>query len=97
MTELLPHQHAALVNLLRQHGGTADEVFTRLAADKNLGGLRALQFVPPQKFARMAPRQQAKVIEVEGDFPAGIPGFPNVLRRQWFDAAWTEAKAVNHG
>lgn len=97
---LHPHQHRALVEYLRTREETADEVFAsfypkskmalRLATVKfvtqsYLDGLRPKDLERLGPYCVVTPEELAR-------FPTGIPGFPNRLRREWFDAAWVEAK-----
>lgn len=86
---LLPHQHAALVAVLRGpafDGLSADEAFARLASDKNLCGLRTLSFVSAVRRDAMTKAKRGKkllaTLAVVDDatlaaFPGGVPGFPN--------------------
>lgn len=96
---LYPHQHDALVERLKDLKGlAADEAFALLVADKNFLGLRLLGFVTKAKYDRIHPKNRSTYLRVVSDktaeqFPTGTPGFPNKLRREWFDAAWKEAKA----
>jgi hypothetical protein len=95
MTPLHPHQHNALVALLRSPewaGLSAEDAFARLSADKNLGGLRLLCFVSPEKYARTPEKRRGRFVVVEGGFPGGVPGYPNVMRRAHFDKAFAEAR-----
>ena len=108
MTPLHPHQHAALVAELRRpdyDGKSADEAFALLGPplDSGLAGryapknLTRIRFVPAAKVAAMrkrgaSPKQLATLVPVAGDFPTGVPGFPNKVMREWFDAAWTEVR-----
>lgn len=96
---LLDHLHRALVDLLSDHPAkTADKAFAALVADKNIGGLRTLSFVPAAKLARLSSRVKAagRFVSLSDEesalYPAGIPGFPNVLTRKEFNAAWKEAR-----
>jgi hypothetical protein len=93
MDPLHPHQHNALVALLRSPEWAslpADEAFARLCADKNLGGLRALCFVSQAKYDRAPPKRRGRLTVAEGEFPGGVPGYPNVMRRPHFDKAIAE-------
>lgn len=97
---LHPHQHAALVARLREPdlaGLSADAAFAALSGDKNLLGLRALSFLPQPVYDALSPkRRHPRLVpvgaEVEKQFPGGVPGFPNKLRRADFDAAFAEAR-----
>jgi len=92
---LSPHLHAALVARLRLSdlaGLSADEAFATLTADKSLLGLRLLTFVPQAKYDRTPERKRVVWTVVPGTWPGGVPGFPNLIRRPWFDAAWQEAR-----
>jgi hypothetical protein len=44
----------------------------------------------PQFVLRMA-AYDFDTPELNARFPTGVPGFPNRLAREWFDAAWSEA------
>ncbi len=105
--KMYPHLHQALVARLldpefdnhRKARGTAaanaaDRVFQTLTADKNFLGLRTTSFVPQAKYDRMPARLKAVSVVVAGDWPDGVPGFPNVLTRGDFDLAWLEATAT---
>lgn len=96
---LHPHQHAALVELLRQERFadlSPDDAYTLLASDKNFLGLRSLCFVPQAKYDRTPVKRRDRLTVADdataAAFPGGIPGFPNKLLREWFDAAWQEAR-----
>lgn len=97
---LHPHQHRELVTwLIDNHNGrTADEVFSILNTDRNLGGLRALSFMTAERFSRISLKRRMPNFVVVPDeeaeaFPGGIPGFPNKLRRTDFDRAWEEVSS----
>lgn len=107
---LFPHQHAALVERLRRDdfaGLSADEAFARLMrpsdhdpgrlepTDKNLLGLRLLQWMPEAKYRRFPERRRANMVLADDalvkQFPGGTPGMPNVICREDFDLAWKES------
>jgi hypothetical protein len=94
---LHPHQHRALVAELRRPeyaGLSADDAFAMaLSRMKALGRTR---FLTRERFESMPEkRRPAEWVELSAEeataFPTGVPGFPNKLSREWFDAAWREA------
>ena len=94
---LLPHLHSALVNRLREAdliNLSADETFAAVIANKNFLGLRNLIFVTEEKLNRIPRHKKTDVVVVgsQEDWPTGPPGFPNKLRREWFDLAWVDAQ-----
>lgn len=90
---LHPHQRAALVRRLKE-ADFADlscgDAYALLHADKNLMGLRGVQFAHGKKALR--PGFVEVGAEVAAEFPKGIPGMPNLIRREDFDSAWEEAR-----
>jgi hypothetical protein len=108
--DLHPHQHNALVALLRSPEWaalSADEAFAQLSADKNLGGLRTARFIGASKLRRLqdalgkgrvSPKAIARIgdramVVEDAEFPGGVPGYPNVMRRPHFDKAFAEARS----
>lgn len=90
---LLRHQHEALVEELKRpefDNLSADEVFQAFQNSPYMKRLAATIFMTRTKFERLHPkRRPKKVIFVEAD---NLPGFPNKLKREWFDAAWKEIR-----
>lgn len=93
---LYPHQHRALVLELRREfyaGLAADDAYAKACqAIKRLGSTRFLTAERLERLpAKLRPALFVLVTDDElAQFPSGIPGFPNKLRREWFDAAWRE-------
>lgn len=99
---LHPHQHRALVRELASpdyDGRSPGEVFDRFRADPKplLARLGRVRFLTPERLQSLPPkRRPAGVVPLTAEeaalFPTGVPGFPNKLRREWFDRAWSEAR-----
>lgn len=101
MDRLHPHQHAALVVELQApeyDGLSADAAFLFLAHVGRLGErLGTVRFLTREQLDAIPEKrrpERAVVIDAAtvAAFPSGVPGFPNKLRREWFDAAWHEAR-----
>lgn len=95
MSQLHPHQHTALVETLRD-ATDAESAFVELSSPAGLKRIGATRFMTQAALDAMPEKHRptAPVIitdEQAAAFPTGIPGFPNKLRREWFDAAWSEA------
>jgi hypothetical protein len=93
---LHPHQHRALVAAVGAFPDAA-AAFATLSAGDGLKGLGRTRFLTAAELAAIPEkRRPAGVVLVTDEeraaFPTGLPGFPNKLRREWFDAAWTEAR-----
>ena len=89
------HQHAYLVTELRKPeyaGKSADEVYAILARPPK--SFLAVSFVPESKFNRVHPKLRGRMIAVSDEyakeFPSGVAGMPNLIRREEFDKAWSE-------
>lgn len=89
------HLHDYLVAEIKnpQYDGlTADQVYEKLARPPK--SLLAVSFVPQSKFDRVMPKLRGLMKPVPDEyakqFPTGVPGMPNLIRRQEFDAAWSE-------
>ena len=93
---LHPHQHAALVAELREpryRNKTADRVFDLVSQKNVLHRLGTTRFLTQAQYDATRVKPALYVIvseETASAFPTGIPGFPNKMRRAWFDAAWAE-------
>ena len=93
---LHPHQHRALVAELGRPeyaGLSADDAFA--LARSRLRALGRTRFLTRARFdALPEKRRPEEFIGLSDDeaaaFPGGVPGFPNKLRREWFDAARAE-------
>ena len=98
---LLTHQHRALVAELRKPGWQeldADPAFARMQTIIWLEYLGTYRFITQAKLDKLPtnrhPDPERTVIITEEEvkaFPTGVPGFPNKLRREWFDSAGQEA------
>lgn len=97
---LHPHQHAALVAELRrpQHAGRgADDVFAELSTTGGIKRLGQMRFLTQAQWDALPVKRRPADFTLISDadaaaFPTGVPGFPNKLRRAWFDRAWAEAR-----
>jgi hypothetical protein len=96
-----PHQLRALVTELCKptyDGMTADEVYRKIDDDvPGMCGLADVRFLPRNDWEKgtiLKPNSWAIVISEQEvtSFPAGIPGFPNAIRRSDFDIAWKTAR-----
>lgn len=95
---LHPHQHAALLAELRQpeyRNLTADKAFGRISQPNALHRLGTTRFLTQAAYDSLHPKRRPILFVIITEeqaraFPSGIPGFPNKLRREWFDAAWSE-------
>lgn len=100
MSSLHPHQHAALVAELRRPEYaelSADETFVRFTTPHRLDALGRYRFLTQTKFDSLPEKRRPDRVMILTDaeavaFPTGVPGFPHKLRREWFDAAWKEAR-----
>ena len=101
---LLPHQHRALVAELRKYVPgwqelDTDVAFAIMQTTLWLKYLGTYHFITQSKLDKLPtkrrPDPERTVIVMEEEieaFPTGIPGFPNKLRREWFDSAWAEVR-----
>lgn len=93
---LHPHQRRALVAAAGAFPD-AETAWAALSSPDGIKGLGRTRFLTAAELAGIPEkRRPANVVLVTDEeraaFPTGIPGFPNKLRREWFDAAWTEAR-----
>lgn len=98
---MLSHQLQCLIAELRRpdyHGLTPDEAFKLLAysyrwyrrvLETNFWTQEQLDKTNPKLVPDNLMIVDAKLAE---QFPNGIPGMPNKLRREWFDRAWQESR-----
>lgn len=98
---LHPHQHMAIVAELSkpEYGVLAAEAaFLFLANPARLRDrLGTVRFLTSTQLAALLEKHRPLAVVLIDDatvlaFPSGVPGFPNKLRREWFDRAWTEAR-----
>lgn len=85
------HQRDYLVEELRKpEYADAESAYEKLRRPPKL--FLAVSFVPQSKFDRMQPKLRGAAIPVSDEyaatFPGGVPGIPNLIRREDFDAAW---------
>jgi hypothetical protein len=97
---LREHCHARLVSELRKpeyDGKSANRMFAVLTADETFCGLTATRFITQAELETIPEKQRPRNIFIVSEetvkrFPTGLPGFPNKMKRQWFDRAWVEAR-----
>lgn len=91
------HQHSHLVaELCRPEwdGQHADAVYAKLARPPK--EFLAVSFMAQSKYDAKYRKARRGIVPVTDEyaakFPGGVPGMPNLIRREWFDAAWKEAR-----
>lgn len=85
-----PHQLEVLRAELKRpeyQGLSPEEAFRLVNAPETIKRLTQTKFIAPG--VSVSPKHPlASAIVVAGDFPQGIPGMPNKVRRDEFDAAF---------
>lgn len=87
------HQHQLdyLAAELRKHADAA-KAYAELARPPK--SFLAVSFMRQSKFDRINPKLRRGMVAVSDEyadkFPGGVPGMPNLIRRDEFDAAWSQ-------
>lgn len=101
MDKLYDHQHEVLKTLLSEpeyRKLKAKEAFEKARTNDELYRIQILSFTSQKSVAVLSEKALAAGSYVILDdeyvekFKGGVPGFPNKLKREWFDRAWSEVK-----